>query len=122
MPRTPSVKGRGPRRGEVWFTDLRPTRGHEQYGERPFLVISVDAFNLGMAGIHMGVPLTTTRRGLVSHVHISPPEGGVAEECFAMCEQIRTISRDRFLDFWGAVGQTTIDSVETRIKALLGIH
>ena len=36
-----------PLRGELWTIDLDPTRGHEQSGKRPALVISDDAFNAG---------------------------------------------------------------------------
>jgi mRNA-degrading endonuclease toxin of MazEF toxin-antitoxin module len=30
-----------PSRGQIWFVDLNPIRGHEQAGKRPCLVISV---------------------------------------------------------------------------------
>ncbi|HEX8930973.1 MAG TPA: type II toxin-antitoxin system PemK/MazF family toxin, partial [Actinomycetota bacterium] len=33
------------RRGEVWLADLNPTRGREQTGQRPVLVISASPFN-----------------------------------------------------------------------------
>lgn len=32
-------------RGEIWWADLDPTKGHEQAGTRPVLVISHDVFN-----------------------------------------------------------------------------
>lgn len=34
-----------PKRGEIWLIDLNPTRGHEQHGIRPAVIISVDEFN-----------------------------------------------------------------------------
>lgn len=34
-----------PKRGEIWLVNLNPTRGHEQSGIRPAVVISVDEFN-----------------------------------------------------------------------------
>jgi mRNA interferase MazF len=39
-----------PRRGEVWLVGLDPTKGHEQAGVRPALILSVDAFNSSAAG------------------------------------------------------------------------
>ena len=33
------------RRGEIYFVDLDPTRGREQAGHRPVLVLSIDAIN-----------------------------------------------------------------------------
>jgi len=32
-------------RGEIWWADLNPTRGHEQAGLRPVVVVSRDIFN-----------------------------------------------------------------------------
>ena len=36
-----------PSRGEIWMANLNPTRGHEQAGRRPVLIISTDTFNNG---------------------------------------------------------------------------
>ncbi len=37
-----------PRRSEIWWVDLNPTRGHEQSGRRPGLVISVSKKRLSV--------------------------------------------------------------------------
>jgi len=42
---------KSPGRGEVWLADLDPTRGHEQAGRRPVLVVSDDIFNRGPADL-----------------------------------------------------------------------
>jgi mRNA interferase MazF len=39
------------RRGEIWLADLRPTRGREQIGRRPVLVLSIDFFHSGPADL-----------------------------------------------------------------------
>ena len=46
-------------RGEIWMIDFDPTRGHEQAGRRPALVVSDDVFNAGPAGLVMVLPVTT---------------------------------------------------------------
>ena len=33
------------KRGEIWLVGLDPTRGHEQQGRRPVLIVSPEAFN-----------------------------------------------------------------------------
>ena len=45
-----------PRRGEIWLADLHPTRGREQTGRRPVLVLSVDFFNAGPADLILSYP------------------------------------------------------------------
>ena len=32
-------------RGEIYFVNLNPVRGREQVGQRPVLVLSIDAIN-----------------------------------------------------------------------------
>ena len=32
-------------RGQIYWADLRPVRGHEQDGTRPVLIVSHDVFN-----------------------------------------------------------------------------
>ncbi len=61
-----------PSRGEVWLVDLHPTRGHEQAGIRPGLVVSVDPFNHGPAGLVVFLPLTSIATRIPFHVEIPP--------------------------------------------------
>ena len=55
-----------PNRGDVWIVDLDPTKGHEQAGKRPCLVISVDIFNQGPADLVMVLPITTKAKMTVN--------------------------------------------------------
>lgn len=64
-----------PSRGEIWLVDLNPTRGHELAGIRPALVVSVDLFNHGPAGLVVVLPLTTRLKGIPFHVEVAPPKG-----------------------------------------------
>jgi mRNA-degrading endonuclease toxin of MazEF toxin-antitoxin module len=63
-----------PNRGEVWLADLNPTRGHEQEGARPVLIISTDPFNQGPAGLVFVLPLTRTDRRVP--INEGAPGGG----------------------------------------------
>ena len=65
-----------PNRGEVWWADLDPGKGHEQGGRRSVLVVSTNYFNSGPAGLVLVIPLTRTDRRIPIHVPIQPPEGG----------------------------------------------
>ena len=108
-------------RGEVWWADLNPVVGHEQAGRRPVLIVSSDIFNEGPTGLVVVVPVTSVRRGTPMHVVISPPEGGLTNVSYAMCEQIRTISKDRLEKVSGSVGGGVMAAVEDRMKTLLDI-
>jgi mRNA interferase MazF len=108
-----------PVRGEVWLTDLNPTRGHEQVGRRPVLVVSEDLFNRGPAGLAIVLPMTSTVRDVPSHVLVSPPEGGVKSRTAILCEAVRSVSVDRLVARWGAVDRRTMAAVEDRLRILL---
>jgi len=110
-----------PARGEIWFVDLNPTRGHEQAGKRPALVVSVDLFNNGPAGLIVVLPITTKEKGIPFHVRINPPEGSLKEQSFIKCEDIRSISKDRLLSRIGTVSTATVEAVEDRIRILLNL-
>lgn len=110
-----------PRRGEIWKVDLGRTRGHEQAGARPGLVLSVDSFNAGPAGLVVVLPLTTRAKGIPFHVEVNPPEGGLGERSFIKCEDVRSISKDRLVSPLGAVNQATLERVEERVRILLGM-
>lgn len=62
MTPTEAPSGQRPLRGEIWEFDLNPTRGREQRGVRPCLVISADALNRSHFGTAIICPITTTER------------------------------------------------------------
>jgi mRNA interferase MazF len=108
-------------RGEVWLVDLNPTRGHEPAGRRPAVVVSVDPFNHGPAGLAVVLPVTTTHRGIPLHVPLDPPEGGLRQRSFVKCEDIRSISAERLIQRWGAVSEPALREIEDRLRIRLGL-
>lgn len=110
-----------PSRGEIWFVNLGPTLGHEQSGKRPALIVSVDAFNYGPANLVIVIPITSKYKGIPLHVEIVPPDGGVKRRSFVKCEDIRSISKERLLDFVGTVSTDVMKEVEERLRILIGL-
>lgn len=111
-----------PSRGEVWLANLNPTKGHEQAGRRPALVLSVDAFNHGPAGLVIVVPLTTRNKGIKSHVRIEPPQGGCTETSFIKAEEVRCISTERLLKLKGTVDGKEMSEVAYAVSILLDLY
>jgi mRNA interferase MazF len=110
------------RRGEVWLADLNPSRGHEQTGQRPVLIVSADPFNQSPAGLVIAVPFTTRERGIPTHIEVRPPDGGLREISFAMCEQLRALAADRLASQpFGSVSPAVVRAVEDRLRLLLAL-
>src|SRR5512139_3603722 len=81
-------------RGEIRWADLNPTRGHEQAGQRPVLVLSHDVFN-ERSGTVIAVAVTSQepRAGFPLTVELQsarPPK-----RSWAKVSQIRTLSTER---------------------------
>ncbi len=110
-----------PSRGEVWSADLGKGRGHEQSGQRPVLVVSVDALNHGPAGLAFVLPTTTKARGVPAHVPVAPPEGGLRSTSYILCDAIRSVSHDRLSQRWGVVSDATLAAVEHQLRRLQGL-
>jgi mRNA interferase MazF len=114
-----------PSRGEIWLVDVGVGRGHEQSGQRPALVVSDDGFNAGLSGLVMIAPLTSkvAKSGNIpAHIRVDPPEGGLKTPSVILCDQLRTISKDRFGKApWGNLSTTTLTEVEKTVRILLGL-
>jgi mRNA interferase MazF len=110
---------RAPARGDVWLANLNPTRGREQAGQRPVLMVSEDLFNSGPAELVIVVPITSTLRPIPSHVRLTPPEGGLKSESAALCEAVRSISKGRLARRLGSVSPERMALVEDALRILL---
>jgi mRNA interferase MazF len=111
-----------PSRGEVWFVSLDPTIGHEQAKTRPCLVISHDTFNHGPALLHTILPLTSKNKKHPFRVPVKWEQGNFQEESFILCDQIRTVSRQRFRgSSIGKIDEDTLIVVVDLLSILLDI-
>jgi len=110
-----------PSRGELWFLHLDPTQDREYAGSRPALIISVNTFNHGPADLVVVLPVTSRAKGIPFHVPLAPPEGGVRQPGFIQCEDVRSVSRARLRERWGAVSPDTLAAVEDRLRILMGL-
>jgi mRNA interferase MazF len=96
-------------RGDVWLFDPEPTRGREIGKKlRPAIILSNNTFNNGPSDLLIIVPLTSKNKNIPCHILITPKDGGVKEQSFAMCEQIRSISKERLVTKWGLVRNPVI--------------
>lgn len=110
-----------PSRGDVWSLNLDPALGREQSGTRPALVVSVDRFNHGPAGLVVVLPITSKDKKQPMHVALQPPDGGLPMLSFVKCEDIRSVSKARLKQFRGVVSGPAMNEVEKRLRILLDL-
>ena len=105
--------------GAVVWADLDPTRGREQGGRRPLLVVS--------SGIHLElvtrlvtvIPITSKNRHWPNHIPISA-DAGLGQESWAMTEQVRTIARERIFSRAGTLSVRSLADVRMWLGDFLG--
>ena len=83
-------------RGDIYLADLNPSRGSEQAGVRPVILVqrqNLDRFTRTVVVI----PVTTNlrRAQIPGTVLIAAGEGGLSQESVALCYQIVVIDRQR---------------------------
>lgn len=103
------LKKSDPLQGEIWLFDPDPVKGRKIGKKvRPALVVSCNLLNKGPSGLVIVVPITSKDKGIPSHIRIEPPQDGVKLTSFAVCEQIRSISKERLVKKVGSVQSPSI--------------
>lgn len=84
----------------VWYVDLgkkEDIKGHEQYGKRPFLVISDTSYNLA-SKTPMGFIGSSSKKKNNNDFTLRIDLGNNKENSHINISQIRTLSQDRFIE------------------------
>lgn len=106
-------------RGDIVWADLTPTRGQEQAGQRPVLVISQDVFN-ERSGTVIAVALTSQppKAGFPLTVELSHPK--LPRKSWVKISQIRTLSIERLGQKIGRASDEEVGLVIEGLNEILG--
>ena len=101
-------------RGEILWADLDPTRGHEQGGHRPVLVISHEVFN-ERSGTVIAMAITSQPQRAGFPLSVELTSGNLPKRSWVKISQLRTLSTERL----GAkVGRISIEELEHLVEGL----
>jgi len=117
------------RRGDIHFVNLDPTKGREQRGRRPVLVVSVDAINSQplVVTVVVGTGACNVPRDYPVNVRYEADVTGLQEDTVFLCFQIRSLDPARFLDQdgvvrpAGVVPMAQMEAVDQALRRVLGI-
>ncbi|QOY37635.1 type II toxin-antitoxin system PemK/MazF family toxin [Anaerobacillus isosaccharinicus] len=85
--------------GDVFFADLSPVQGVEQGGVRPVVVVQNDIGNrFSPSVIVCAVTAQIQKAKLPTHVEINAEKYGFDRASVILCEQIRTIDKNRLTE------------------------
>ena len=103
------------KRGDVFLVNLNPVVGSEVGKTRPAVVIQNDLANRSSPTVTI-VPISSkVERVFPFQVRISAGEAGLSQESKALCEQIRTVSRDRLLQQLGQLSKERLNEIRAAL-------
>lgn len=111
-------------RGEIYFVNLNPVQGHEQAGQRPVLVLSIDAINRLplVVTVVVGTKGANITRDYRTNIRLKPEETGLDMETVFLGFQIRSLDPKRFPNNpSGRVSETILRQVEDAVRYCLGL-
>ena len=106
-------------RGDVHWADLSPTRGHEQSGRRPVLILSADVFN-ERSGTVIAVELTTQPQRAGFPLTLELDSAQLPKPSWVKISQIRTLSVQRIGSRLGAASPEEVARVIEGLNEILG--
>lgn len=109
-------------KGDLFFADLGITRGSEQNGVRPVLVVQNNKGNQCSPTVIIS-PVTSKmkKEGLPTHVALGR-RFGLSENSMALLEQVRAIDRFQLRGYIGTIDAETIKRVDAAIMASFGLE
>lgn len=110
-------------RGDVVVVELDPTRGSEQRGTRPCLVVQNDVGN-EYAPTTIVAPFTTSFGDELYPFEVLVPvgESPLRDDSVALCSQLRTVSIEhRVPEVLGSIPSARMDDVDRALAYSLGL-
>jgi mRNA interferase MazF len=106
-------------RGEIRWADLNPTRGHEQAGRRPVLVLSHDVFN-HRSGTVIALAMTSQEPTAGFPLTLESRAAGLTKRSWVKISQIRTLSVDRIGPRLARASEEELARVVDGLNEILG--
>jgi len=102
---------------------LNPTKGREQAGRRPVLVVSVDAINRQplVVTVVVGTNARNVPRDYPTNVRVNAGETGLEIDTVFLCFQVRSLDPGRFVDPVGSMPAPRMEEVDRALRLVLGL-
>ena len=106
-------------RGDIVWADLNPTRGREQAGRRPVLVLSQDVFN-EHSGTVIAVAVTSQPQPAGFPLTLELTHSRLPKKSWVKVSQVRTLSAERLGSKLGRASAEELDLVIEGLNEIVG--
>lgn len=110
------------KRGTVVLVSLDPTKGHEQRGARPCVVVTDPAVSSDQRFPMIAVvPLTGTQGEGALYPSLRPGPSGLRQPSWALIDQLRAVDKRRVTRVFGEVSTAELEAIDDGIRLFLGL-
>lgn len=110
-----------PRRGDIFYADLRDMGSDSQRGFRPVIVIQNNIGNANGSSVIVAAITSSRKKRLPTHVQLGP-QHGLKQESTAVLEDILTIDKSHLSNYLGTVVNTKAEQqLNQALRISLGI-
>lgn len=109
------------KRGEIYWVDWSPSRGSEQSGLRPALVVQNDVGNRFSPTAIVAALTTATEKPYPFLVKVTAKESGLPKDSTINLAVILTVDKTRLRNKCGKLNEAKMLEVDEALKASLGL-
>ena len=110
------------KRGTVVLVSLDPTKGHEQRGARPCVVVTDPAVSSDQRFPMIAVvPLTGTPGEGALYPALRPGPSGLRQPSWALIDQLRAVDKRRVTRVFGVIPDDELAAVDDGMRLFLGL-
>lgn len=107
------------KQGDIWEAYLDPTKGSEQAGRRPVLILSGNLMNTYL-NIVIACPLTTKIKKYKGNLILDPtPQNGLKETSEILTFHIRSLSKERLTKKIGIISSKDIETIKKGLNEII---
>lgn len=103
--------------GDIFLANLNPTKGHEQSGFRPILILQNNILNENLNTVIIA-PITSnlTARGFLTTYFLDTKTSKLKNDSLILIHQIRTIDKNRLQRKINNIGEQNIFNIKQQFK------
>ena len=107
-------------RGDIFWANLNPAKGHEQGGLRPVLVLSHEVFN-ERSGTAIAVAITSHEQRAGFPLTLELSASGLPKRSWVKISQVRTLSVERLGKKLGRAEPEVVEQIVAGLNEIVGV-
>ena len=105
--------------GEIWYANLNPTKGSEQAGHRPVVIVSGNMLNTYLSTVII-MPLTSKVKNYKGNLVLTPsPINGLEKKSEILIFHIRSLSKERLTKKIGKISKEQLNELKNGLDDIL---